>query len=330
MGEVEVLGIFDQSMVTARTTEPTRLLSVSKDALEYALSTPHGQCLRQGLSHLLDCRYWQVSAGMPLCGLKIGAKLDDTSLRSVALQAERICLDPGMLWQPLPDTDPSGPRITVLVTGRVMLKLGDTGHEVMPLVAPVILNEGMLAELGGTLHSMFGECDAYRMRLSDILASAKSTSQPPDWFYQFRILEKETCDRIRSRLSSARGLADNKAAHPCDRCISEWSSRRRDSIRRAAKLRAVKANEVPIGKGSMPQLPLLPPANFGTTSYRSWSKVPQPVPRYACGKARTKQTLPRGLAAYPVLRLPHVASAPHLVLRSKSKQRVILEEESLQ
>jgi len=312
LGDTEALGLFNTCVVTARAAAHCRLLRVTREAVQQALLGPHGKDMRAGFKRLVESRREQVHSGRPLCGLKIGASPDDVTVKTVALQAERVPLESGELWEPVPDDDPCGPRVGVFLAGRAVVEL-KSGREVMPITAGCILLEGVLSEFGARVRAVSSDCEAYRVRLFDLLAASKYGDKVPDWFYQFRLLENDTTKHLRSKLVNTRGLVNNKSTHLCDPCIRDWAARRKESVRRAEMMRAEKASVLSTGKGSVPQLPLLPPDKFGTTGFRSWDKVPLPPLVYPSSKSRSSgKVLPKGLASYPVLRLPKINSEPNL------------------
>lgn len=302
--------MFGTSTVSAIAASGARVLKVSADSLQRALRSRQGRALRPAFDTMIASRHEQVKKGLPLCSLKINAQPDDIAVRTIALQSERLHLEAKELWRPLPDSDPSGPRIGFLVRGRAVVELVGSGREVMPLLAGSIINEGILADFGAHVRAVSSDCEAYRLRAADLLGSAQAEAKPPSWFYAFRLLEREASDRLKTRLSNARGLMDNKAVHPCDPCIRDWTTRRQQSIRRAQEHRAERASVLGAGKGSVPQLPLLPPPKFGTTGFRSWEKVKISPPLYA--SMAKGPGLPKGLRAYPCMRLPKISSEPRL------------------
>lgn len=318
MGEVEALGIFGTATVTAVAASDCRVLKVSREAFERSLKGPAGKAIKPGFDALIVSRHEQVAKGLPFCGLKISASPTDISVRTVSLQSERMPLEAGEVWRPLPDSDPSGPRVGILLRGRAVVELVASGREVMPLTAGAIVNEGLLAEFGARVRAVSSDCEAYRVRTVDLLAASQSEPKAPAWFYEFRLLEREASDRLRSRLGNARSLVDNKALHPCDPCIRDWTVRRQQSIRRAQENRLARADVIGEGKGSVPQLPLLPPDKLGTTAFRSWDKVKVAPPIYP-STFKKKDILPKGLRSYPCMRLPKIHSEPNL--RSKEARR---------
>lgn len=46
--------------------------------------------------------------------------------------------------------------------------------------------------------------EAYRIRLHDLLAASKFDAREPDWFYQYRVCERESTQKLRARLVNAK------------------------------------------------------------------------------------------------------------------------------
>ncbi|CAE7248490.1 Dnaja4 [Symbiodinium sp. KB8] len=58
---------------------------------------------------------------------------------------------------------------------------------------------------GAYLRAVSGDCEVYRVWQYDLLQAAHVVPQAHDWFYQLRVLEKETRAWLETRLVSARG-----------------------------------------------------------------------------------------------------------------------------
>mmetsp|Transcript_41153 Transcript_41153/g.106449 ORF Transcript_41153/g.106449 Transcript_41153/m.106449 type:complete len:313 (+) Transcript_41153:2-940(+) len=291
-------------------------MEVPAKALRRALNLQSEEAMGEGFRCLLESRRAQVDRCLPLSALNIKLPPGDPSVRAIALQAERMHLEPGDIWECLPDMDPCGPRLAIFVSGRAVLELVADGREVMVMTPGSFLCEGDAAEFNAQIRVLTPGFEAYRVRSSDFLAAVHSSPKPADWFYHFRLKEKEVRSMIRKRLSNTRGLRDVTSQHPCDPDINDWKNRRTASLRRAEEIRKTKADLI----GDTPphlQLPLLPgPADFGTTASRSWKKGPR---KMTDGKRLKLPTtcfpgLPKGLASYPVAtqKLPRIASEPAL------------------
>lgn len=326
VGEPEALGLFGKRTVTVKAATPCRILPVTRTAIEAALASEHGDMVRDGFQALVDCRRSQVDSGRPLCSLCTTAKVTDPSVRMVALHAERMPLDPDEVWEPLSAGDPCGPRLGIFLGGRAAI-VAANGSEVMTLSQGTVVCESILAEFGARIRAVSSDIEAYRVKVVDLIAASKLLEKAPDWFYQLRTLEKDTARLLRSRLVNARGLTEVQKEHPCDSCIRDYTERRKESIQRAKDMRREKSDTaLGYSKGSVPQLPLLPPDQFGTTAFRSWEKVPVQAPRYPIVKSKSRpKYLPNGmLHAYPAaqvaLRLPKVNSEPKLKTMETDKR----------
>lgn len=321
IGEAEALGLFGQRTVSMRAGTDCRILPVTREAIQDALAGEHGELVREGFGALTESRAAQVEDGRPLCGLCSSARVQDPSVKAVALQAERMPLEAGELWEPLPDSDPCGPRIGIFLGGRAVIEIAATGQEVLPVTSGMVVCEGLLVEFGARIKATSSDCEAYRVKVFDLIAASKLSEKAPDWFYQFRVAERDSSKKLRARLTNARGVTEGKKSHPTDSCIQEYAERRKESIQRAQDNRREK-NEILLGgKGSLPQLPLLPPESFGTTSFRSWDRVPVKASVFPKLKVKARGALPKTmLDAYPVAhqaalaanRLPRMHSEPQL------------------
>jgi len=316
LGEAEVLGLLTTRTVTARASSACRVLTLTEEALQRALQGPNANGMKEGLARLVANRQRQVLSGMPLCALSMGAGASDISVRAVNVQAEQLHLQPGQLWEPLPDTDVCGPHVGILVRGRAVVEMAADGREVMPLQPGSMLVEGLAAEFGAHVRLLSSDCEIYRLRRTELEAAARLappngkvrsvTQEAADWFYQFRLLERDARARLQARLNSTRGLAATRVPHPCDPCIQDWSKRRQRSMRRAQQIRDEKADSL---GGKLPglQLPSLPSPGA--------SKMASLGPG-SC--------LPKSLAAYPVMRLPRISSEP-LLCRSRSRKQAVVQ-----
>mmetsp|Transcript_40968 Transcript_40968/g.118375 ORF Transcript_40968/g.118375 Transcript_40968/m.118375 type:complete len:721 (-) Transcript_40968:124-2286(-) len=334
LGEAELLGLVGTRMISAKAASACRVLEVTSDALQRALEGPHGAAMKQGLEGLVQSRREQAERAVPLAALSIGAK-EDPSVRTACLLAERLHFEAGQFWEPIPDSDPCGPHVGILAQGKAVLTIAPDDQEVMPVQPGSLVIEGQLADFGARVRVLSGDCEIYRLRRIELEAAARLgclrgkarsvTQEVADWFYQFRLVEKEVRARFHERLNSAKGLLAIREPHPCDSCIQDWSRRRQKSLRRAEQMRMERAETV-VGAGKPPllQLPLLPKANMNSTEYRSWNLTSERKPfaskRGSSGSCKALPCLPKSLACYPVMRLPKVHSEPHL-RRPGSRER---------
>jgi len=311
LGEAETLGLFGTRMVTARALTECRILVVTEAALQAAMASPCGKSIGEGFAALVASRRQQVAQGKPLCALPIGAKADDVTVRAVVLQAERMHFEQGQCWKAIPDNSPCGSHISVLLRGKAVVELAADDSEVMPLAPGSIVAEGVIAEYGAHVRLLSSDCEVYRMRFFELVGAAYSASQAPDWFYQFRLLEKEARKHQKARLTSAKGVALGRTEHPGDSGIRDWAEERKQKMRRAQEMRQEKATSVLSSK--LPLLPVLSPRGFGTTAARSWKAGPKKALSLFHGHPPGPPVFnPKDLAMYPALRLPRVQSEPHL------------------
>lgn len=252
-GEVSVLDLFPMRTATLRATESSRALEVPREAIESPMERDAETwgLSKEALEQIAEDRRDQVERGLPMCALPIGVGVEDVAVRAIALQAERIDLAPGEIWQPLLDTSPGGPHFGVLAHGRAVLELGSDGRSVMPMVAGGLFLEGLAAEFGARLRAT-SACEGYRIRCVDFQVAVSSIPVAFGWYYRYQLLEKETRQHVRVRLTSEIGFVKSKESHPSDDGIREWKARRQDSMNRARHLRRERAHE-------QNGLPLTPP-----------------------------------------------------------------------
>eukprot|EP00439_Symbiodinium_sp_Y106_P019478 s1778_g2.t1 len=233
IGEPEALGLLSFRTATAVAVTSCRLLPVSFEALTQALSTPTAAPLKEGFKQLVEGRRAQVREGLPLSAmLNLRASLDeDVGAQLLCLRAERLPLEHGICWHPVADSDESGPRFSLVVRGRVAMEVSRGEGE--PLDFHVkqgsVIPEGILAAHGAYLRAVSGDCEVYRVWHYDLLQAAHVVAQAHDWFYQLRVLEKETRAWLETRLVSARGQLLGRVPHPADKQIRGWAEKRKES-----------------------------------------------------------------------------------------------------
>ncbi|CAK0867305.1 unnamed protein product, partial [Prorocentrum cordatum] len=130
-----------------------------------------------------------------------------------------------------------------------------------------ILPEGAAAKAGAQVRVASSDCEAYRVRMFDLAAAAHFSDRAPSWFYHFRSLEKEARQSLGAKLASAREVMKLRMPHPVTSDIIDWSDRRHQSVSRARKIRYARADS--LDKNAAFELPMLAPADFGTTAFRS-------------------------------------------------------------
>jgi len=273
IGEPEALGLLSYRTATAVAVTACRMLPVSHEALTAALSLPEAAVLKEGFKQLVDGRRTQVRECLPLSAmLNLRTPLDeDVGASILSLRAERLPLQPGMCWHPASDSDESGPRFSLIVRGRVAMELAR--NEAEPLYFHVktgsVVPEGMLAASGAYFRALSADCEVYRLWHYDLLQAAHVAPQVHDWFYQLRVLERETRAWLQTRLTSARGQLLGRVPHPQSLQIRGWAEKKRENLRRARELQEQFTDNY-LG----PKLPLLPPKKLGTTAFRSWGELP--------------------------------------------------------
>ncbi|CAE7195742.1 SKOR [Symbiodinium natans] len=253
-GEANGLGLFQSSMATVQVLqERCRLLLLPHVAMSQALAgvAAKSEGITDAFQKLVTGRREQVERGVPLCAMNILAQKNDVRVRAIALVAERADLETGEEWQPIADSEPSGPFFGVLASGRVMVEIGPDRHIVLQLTAGSIFPEGLLATYGAVCRAET-YCEAYRVRWHDFyMAVGLSTPAPNDWFWKFRVQEKATVERLTRRLQSVQGLLDVNLPHAKDDEIKAWKDQRGQRLSQAKK------NDVDFEALSRAPLPLL-------------------------------------------------------------------------
>ena len=86
----------------------------------------------------------------------------------------------------------------------------------MQLLPGAIFPEGLLADYGALCRAETAS-EAYRLRWHDFsLAVGLSTPGASDWFWKFRVKEKQTVQRLTKRLQSVQGLLNVWKGHEKD------------------------------------------------------------------------------------------------------------------
>lgn len=308
LGEPEALGLLSYRTATAKAVTDCRLMPVSFQALTNALEHPDTpQALKEGFQQLVEGRRKQVEDHKPLAGLMHlrADREEDVGANLLALRAERLPLESGDCWQPSGDSEACGPRLSLILRGRVELSIGSASGPPVEFHVRTgsVVPEGMLATSGAVLRALSADCEVYRLWHFDLLQAAFITPQAPDWFYQLRVLEEETRGYLQSRLSNARGLVQGRWRHPTDVAIRGRAEKKRENLRRAQK-RQEQFYENYLG----PKLPLLPPKKLGTTAFRSWGELPAAKPT----KPQNRGPSPSAFRALKLHRSPRSRSESQL------------------
>jgi len=216
IGEVAVLGIFSTRTATVVAFRTCRVIQLAAEVFSRTLPGVENASgiLKAKLEELADGRHEQVKHGLPLSALPLGIPPDDVCVRAVALQADRIDLEPGEILEALSDRSPCGPHFSVLVRGRAELVHINSQMEVvadarvvMALSPGSMIIEGTVADYSACLRAKTA-CELYRVRQSDFMIAVLSVPAAHEWFYRFRLLERETKDRYLMRLKSAQGALE--------------------------------------------------------------------------------------------------------------------------
>eukprot|EP00933_Yihiella_yeosuensis_P053419 TRINITY_DN5164_c1_g1_i1.p1 TRINITY_DN5164_c1_g1~~TRINITY_DN5164_c1_g1_i1.p1 ORF type:complete len:442 (-),score=102.81 TRINITY_DN5164_c1_g1_i1:117-1442(-) len=296
MGEAELLGLMPHRTAAGTAVTASKVISVDSKALKEAFEAPDASWLKDAFERLIEIRRNQVEENLPLAGMiKLRSDhnlADDIGATILALRSEKLFLEAKQYIDLVPDSDASGPRLLFVARGRVAAEFEG---EDMTLVKGSIISEGLLAENGADLRAVSPDCEVYRVRMFDLLIAAHSTQQAPDWFYQLKILERETRAKIQCRLTNAKGVNAARKLHRQDASIKGWKEKREEQMKRARQLKQAQAENVLSSK-----LPLLPAERFGLSADK---KRP--------GSRQSTQT--KGFAnAFQALRLIKTHSAPNL------------------
>lgn len=295
-GEVAALDLFPCRTATIKAVGRCRILNVTSKALSRAIKCSPEELIRVAFPRLVESRRNQVQRGLPMCALPISARPDDVCVRAVALQAERIDLAPGQTWVPLPDSDTCGPHFGILVKGKAVLETIEESRLVTVLSPGSLLPEGMAAEFRTHCRAIT-HCEAYRVRQNDFLVAVYSMPSAQEWFYRFRLLDKQVRAHLSSRLSAVRGVTEGIMPHPSDDDIHEWKTRRQKAMEKARRMKI--GNKLPL----MGKVPVLRPATSMTTSEQRAS---------AMSRVKSAPALTQDLGREEVersLRLPRLGTA---------------------
>jgi CRP-like cAMP-binding protein len=302
-GEVAALGLFSSCMAVLRALTPCKVLLVTEEALRGALARcAEGGEMTERFRSLVVSRHEQVARGVPMSALSIAASPDDVSVRAISLLSELICLEPGDVWEPVPDFDPCGPCFGVLVQGRATVEMSNDHHQVITLYQGSLFLEGLAAEFGARVRADT-RCEAYRVRRSDFMMCVTSNPAAQDWVWRFKLEERNVRSALRLRLENAKGLLEGGVPHLKDREIQAWNLKKRQNTSKAKWIQKERSEPI------LPMLAKTQPASFRTAGgprlqATAAAKPPQGL-RY--------QAL--GLRAYGALQLPRL---PHSQVSSPS------------
>lgn len=240
-GDVTALGLFGTRTVSVRALSRCRVLKVTAKVLQRA------EPAREAVRILVESRKEQVRQGLPLTALPLNLRPNDAGVLSLAMQAERVDLRAGDMWETAGESDPCGLHYLVLAHGRAQLELED--RFVVHFVPGALVLEGVVAEYGAKIRA-HTKCEFYRFREVDLLALGPAAK---DWFDRFRLLEHNTRKHVSARLLSCRNAERVSAEHPSDGHIHDWKVRREKALDRASRMKQERAQAC--GPCKLPQLP---------------------------------------------------------------------------
>eukprot|EP00929_Paragymnodinium_shiwhaense_P074966 TRINITY_DN38337_c0_g5_i1.p1 TRINITY_DN38337_c0_g5~~TRINITY_DN38337_c0_g5_i1.p1 ORF type:complete len:1571 (+),score=403.77 TRINITY_DN38337_c0_g5_i1:187-4899(+) len=260
-GEASILGLFPVRMATLRADTIVRVISLTQGALQTALSKPGREELKEGFERLVNSRYKQVATGVPLTKLRIGANADNTAVRSIALLSERIQLSHGQSLRPSGNDEPGAPYLGVLCAGRLAVGMREAKTPIMHIKPGGLIVEGLLAEVGAQLVAE-GECECYRVRQSDFMMAVTSTPEAQEWFWNFKLLSKDTTAHAERMLRGVTALSEAQVQSPADVEIAAWKAKHCHQIGFAKALRRNRSSAAVHGKTGGGKFP---PVKSGST-----------------------------------------------------------------
>mmetsp|Transcript_57469 Transcript_57469/g.136655 ORF Transcript_57469/g.136655 Transcript_57469/m.136655 type:complete len:1476 (+) Transcript_57469:64-4491(+) len=239
-GEVALLGLFAMHTATLRCLSACRVLCVPREVLEYALKTCEEDAVatRAQLERLVEIKIRQVNGGMPMCALPLNIDKADIAARAIALQAERVDLTMGEVWDASDAREFEGRHVAVLVRGSLVVELqvNNGTTTVLHLTAGNLLLETLVQEYGASMRALT-PCELYRVRQHDLRLATGSVRSAQKWFGHYCLLEQRVRSECEARLRSAHGLAATLSEHPHDTDIEMWRCKRNDQIGKALLIR---------------------------------------------------------------------------------------------
>jgi len=289
------------------------VLALPEKVLQQVLSSnvAREQGIHDAFQNLIACRLEQVERGYPISALGVGASAMDVRVRAIALLSERIEMQPGESWNPVPDDDPCGPYIGVLVKGHAMIEIGSSRHLVTQLTPGSIFIEGMAASYGACARAET-YCEAYRVRKSDFTMAVGGNPAAGDWLWRFRLLEKTAEQQIRMRLESVQGLVQLGVPNARDSEIQAWKLRRKENMKKAQTLKQQTEGEAAFQR--LP--PLSQVAGCKAADTTSAQSSVHTLRQSSTTSLASVAALKPGLMSYPVLQLPKLPT-------EKKKERLL-------
>jgi len=221
-GETAMMGLFNTWIATLRAQQCCSAVKLSARLLQIACE--NDASASNSFERLRSERRRQVDQGWPLINLQIGADCSDAGVQVVSLLTDQLRLKTGEIWHPVADSGPCGAFYSVLVHGSVTMELVDGGHHVTSLKSGSLIPEGLVASYKAQLRAN-KTCKVLRFARHDLLIGVHSSAAAGEWFDRFRLLEKETCEVLGTRLRNARGATNALSLHSCDLHPISWKSR---------------------------------------------------------------------------------------------------------
>lgn len=218
---------------------------------------------------MVSSRQQQVEKALPLSALDLPTAADDTSIGAIALQAERVELDRGELWEMMPDSCPSGPHISILTKGNARLESEQDGRYITSLSGRALVLEGLASKYKAQLRAET-KCVGYRMRKVDMMLAAANADKVPQWMNRFNLMEKDEFRRLQMKLVATKGAIDGCGPHPSDGAISEWKKRKEKAVTRSERLREERCTVPP---SAAAKILMLPPVAYDHRSTCSLTTV---------------------------------------------------------
>lgn len=244
-GELAVMGLLATRPSTVRAGSPggCSALAVPAAIVARVLSGPGAAKVKEKHESLVASRKKQVARGLPLVALPLGTQVDKPCVCAVSLHAERFELPPAGLYNPLSDDGPGGAHISVLLTGQVVLEMAINARVVQTLGPGAVLPEGVVAEHGARMRAVSASV-FFRLRRTDLLATVSAIPSAQEWYYTLRMLERQACDTLTSRLRNTSGVNKLAEPHPNSPDLTAWSFNKRMMMEHAQQLRSDRENHL--------------------------------------------------------------------------------------
>lgn len=215
-GEVSALGLFSTRTATVRAASQCRVLQVEATTLAQVLERRDMTYVRQRVATVVAQRREQVLNGLPMSSLGLDITSDDVCAKAIALQAERLIIAAGATLEPLPDSSPCGPHFCILMKGRADVEPREflTGTRPVMAYGPgSIILDGLLSDYGARLRARTA-CELCRIRQSDFMIAVTTVPSEHEWFYRYRLMDREMRDRLTKRLQCAKGAHEASKSRP--------------------------------------------------------------------------------------------------------------------